>query len=198
MLEPSSSAPIAETSTISLVRTNSRKPGSPLSARHHGPAAPVNGFVPLPHGPSLSIVIPEVRANRANVETSVAVIVPFESPSTASIDPLVALVAADMERVNATILSRTGSEVTMIPEVSNHLISSGGKRLRPMLTLAMAGLAGYSGDGHVKLAAAVEFMHTATLLHDDVVDESELRRGKLSARMLWGNEASVLVGDFLL
>jgi octaprenyl-diphosphate synthase len=128
------------------------------------------------------------------VETGVAVIVPFESPSGASIDALVALVAADMERVNATILSRTGSEVTMIPEVANHLISSGGKRLRPMLTLAMAGLAGYSGDGHVKLAAAVEFMHTATLLHDDVVDESELRRGKLSARMLWGNE----VGDFLL
>ena len=127
-----------------------------------------------------------------------AVIVPFESPSTASIDQLVALVAADMERVNATILSRTGSEVTMIPEVANHLISSGGKRLRPMLTLAMAHLAGYSGDGHIKLAASVEFMHTATLLHDDVVDESELRRGKLSARMLWGNEASVLVGDFLL
>jgi octaprenyl-diphosphate synthase len=86
----------------------------------------------------------------------------------------------------------------MIPEVANHLISSGGKRLRPMLTLAMARLAGYTGDGHVKLAAAVEFMHTATLLHDDVVDESELRRGKLAARMLWGNEASVLVGDFLL
>src|SRR5437899_2260994 len=103
-----------------------------------------------------------------------------------------------MERVNATILSRTGSEVTMIPEVANHLISSGGKRLRPMLTLAMAQLSNYSGDGHIKLAAAVEFMHTATLLHDDVVDESELRRGKLSARMLWGNEASVLVGDFLL
>ena len=86
----------------------------------------------------------------------------------------------------------------MIPEVANHLISSGGKRLRPMLTLAMAQLAGYAGDGHVKLAAAVEFMHTATLLHDDVVDESEMRRGKLAARMLWGNEASVLVGDFLL
>jgi octaprenyl-diphosphate synthase len=103
-----------------------------------------------------------------------------------------------MERVNATILSRTGSEVIMIPEVANHLISSGGKRLRPMLTLAMAHLTGYSGDGHIKLAASVEFMHTATLLHDDVVDESELRRGKLSARMLWGNEASVLVGDFLL
>jgi octaprenyl-diphosphate synthase len=132
------------------------------------------------------------------VETGVAVIVPFESPSGASIDALMALVASDMERVNSTILSRTGSDVTMIPEVANHLISSGGKRLRPMLTLAMAQLAGYPGDGHVKLAAAVEFMHTATLLHDDVVDESELRRGKLSARMLWGNEASVLVGDFLL
>ena len=126
-----------------------------------------------------------------------AVIVPFESPN-ASIDALVGLVAADMERVNATILSRTGSEVTMIPEVANHLISSGGKRLRPMLTLAMASLTGYSGDGHIKLAASVEFLHTATLLHDDVVDESEMRRGKLSARMLWGNEASVLVGDFLL
>jgi octaprenyl-diphosphate synthase len=128
----------------------------------------------------------------------VAVIVPFESHSTPSIDRLVELVAPDMERVNSTILSRTGSEVTMIPEVANHLISSGGKRLRPMLTLAMANLTGYAGDGHIKLAAAVEFMHTATLLHDDVVDESELRRGKLSARMLWGNEASVLVGDFLL
>jgi octaprenyl-diphosphate synthase len=128
----------------------------------------------------------------------VAVIVPFESPSDASIERLVELVAADMARVNATILSRTGSEVTMIPEVANHLISSGGKRLRPMLTLAMARLAGYSGDGHIKFAAAVEFMHTATLLHDDVVDESDMRRGKLAARMLWGNEASVLVGDFLL
>src|SRR3954462_6820026 len=103
-----------------------------------------------------------------------------------------------MERVNGTILSRTGSEVTMIPEIANHLIESGGKRLRPMLTLAMARLSGYSGDGHIKLAAAVEFMHTATLLHDDVVDGSEMRRGKFAARMLWGNEASVLVGDFLL
>jgi octaprenyl-diphosphate synthase len=127
-----------------------------------------------------------------------AVVVPFENPSTASISPLVELVAPDMERVNATILSRTGSEVTMIPEIANHLIESGGKRLRPMLTLAMARLSGYDGDGHVKLAAAVEFMHTATLLHDDVVDQSEMRRGTPAARMLWGNEASVLVGDFLL
>ena len=111
---------------------------------------------------------------------------------------LVSLVAEDMGRVDQTILSRTGSDVAMIPEVANHLISSGGKRLRPMLTLATAGLCDYRGDGHVKLAAAVEFMHTATLLHDDVVDESDMRRGKLAARMLWGNEASVLVGDFLL
>src|SRR6476661_935791 len=127
-----------------------------------------------------------------------AVVLPFESPNSASLNRLAELVTPDMERVNTTILARTGSEVAMIPEVANHLISSGGKRLRPMLTLAMARLCGYSGDGHVKLAAAVEFMHTATLLHDDVVDESDMRRGKVAARMLWGNEASVLVGDFLL
>src|ERR1700686_3241466 len=127
-----------------------------------------------------------------------AVVVPFESHDRASIDPLVDLVAADMDRVNAAILSRTGSEVTMIPEVAKHLINSGGKRLRPILTIAMAKLVSYGGDGHVELPAAVEFMHTATLLHDDVVDQSDMRRGKLAARMLWGNEASVLVGDFLL
>jgi octaprenyl-diphosphate synthase len=126
-----------------------------------------------------------------------AVVIPF-SPADATIDRLVELVTSDMQRVNAQILTRTGSEVTMIPEVANHLISSGGKRLRPMLTLAMASLTGYSGDGHIKLAAAVEFMHTATLLHDDVVDESDMRRGKPAARKVWGNEASVLVGDFLL
>ena len=127
-----------------------------------------------------------------------AIVIPFESQSAASIDALVDLARGDMDRVNATILSRTGSDVTMIPEVANHLISSGGKRLRPMLTLAMAQLSGYEADGHIKLAAAVEFMHTATLLHDDVVDESEMRRGRMAARILWGNEASVLVGDFLL
>ena len=127
------------------------------------------------------------------------IVVPLEEKSPERlIDPLVGLVAADMAQVNQTILSRTGSAVTMIPEVANHLISSGGKRLRPILTLASAGLCGYRGEGHVKLAAAVEFMHTATLLHDDVVDGSDLRRGKAAARVLWGNEASVLVGDFLL
>jgi octaprenyl-diphosphate synthase len=126
-----------------------------------------------------------------------AVIIPLR-PADATIDRLVDLAGPDMSRVNAEILQRTGSDVTMIPEVAHHLISSGGKRLRPMLTLAMASLTGYSGDGHIKLAAAVEFMHTATLLHDDVVDQSDMRRGKPAARKLWGNEASVLVGDFLL
>ena len=127
------------------------------------------------------------------------VVVSFgDKPGAGSIDNLVALTRDDMVRVNETILSRTGSEVTMIPEVAQHLISSGGKRLRPMLTLATAILNRYPGAGHVKLAASVEFMHTATLLHDDVVDESDLRRGKPSARKVWGNEASVLVGDFLL
>ena len=126
-----------------------------------------------------------------------AVVLPFE-PKDPSIEALVRLVRGDMERVNATILARTGSDVAMIPEVANHLISSGGKRLRPMLTLACAALSDYRGDGHIKLAASVEFMHTATLLHDDVVDESDMRRGKLAARKVWGNEASVLVGDFLL
>jgi octaprenyl-diphosphate synthase len=114
------------------------------------------------------------------------------------IEPLTTLVAGDMAKVNQVIVSRTGSDVAMIPEVANHLIASGGKRMRPILTLATAGLCDYSGEGHIKLAAAVEFMHTATLLHDDVVDESDLRRGKAAARVLWGNEASVLVGDFLL
>lgn len=127
------------------------------------------------------------------------VVVSFnEKVGTEGIERLVSLVRDDMTRVNEMILSRTGSEVTMIPEVAQHLISSGGKRLRPMLTLATAQLSNVQGAGHIRLAAAVEFMHTATLLHDDVVDESDLRRGKASARKVWGNEASVLVGDFLL
>jgi octaprenyl-diphosphate synthase len=129
----------------------------------------------------------------------VGVVLPFqESDAPADLDALVGLVRADMERVNALIVARTGSRVTMIPEVANHLISSGGKRIRPMLTIATAILSGYSGDGHVSLAASVEFMHTATLLHDDVVDTSDMRRGRVAARLKWGNEASVLVGDFLL
>ncbi len=116
----------------------------------------------------------------------------------ASLAPLVALVEEDMLHVNRISLDRASSNVDLIPELAQHLIDSGGKRLRPMLTIAAAKLCGYSGDGHVRLAASVEFMHTATLLHDDVVDESRLRRGKITARLLWGNEASVLVGDYLL
>lgn len=118
--------------------------------------------------------------------------------ASASIDALIALTQTDMGRVNELILSKAGSDVEMIPEVANHLISSGGKRLRPMLTLAAAQMFAYRGEAHVKLATSVEFMHTATLLHDDVVDESDLRRGRRTARMIWGNQASVLVGDFLL
>src|SRR5271156_3523305 len=95
------------------------------------------------------------------------------------------------------IHARMGSGVTLIPDLARHLIDSGGKRLRPMLTLAAAHAGGYAGDGHIKLAAAVEFIHTATLLHDDVVDESTLRRGKVTANLVWGNKPSVLVGDFL-
>ncbi|CBI76726.1 octaprenyl-diphosphate synthase [Bartonella clarridgeiae 73] len=115
-----------------------------------------------------------------------------------SLHPLLNLTKGDMESINQLIISMAKSNVEMIPEISNHLISSGGKRIRPMITLAAAHMFGYQGDKHIKLATAVEFMHTATLLHDDVVDESELRRGKSTARMIWGNQASVLVGDFLL
>jgi len=130
----------------------------------------------------------------------VGVVIPLEEGKNkqASVKPLVDLTRPDMERVNQLILSKAGSDVQMIPEVANHLISSGGKRLRPMLTLASAAMFGYEGEGHIKLATSVEFLHTATLLHDDVVDESDLRRGKSTARTIWGNQASVLVGDFLL
>ncbi|WP_306050016.1 polyprenyl synthetase family protein [Oceaniradius stylonematis] len=121
-----------------------------------------------------------------------------EPPRKSGIEPLVALARPGMERVNQLILDKAGSDVRMIPEVANHLINSGGKRLRPMLTIASAEMFGYQGDHHIKLAASVEFMHTATLLHDDVVDESDRRRSKPTARIIWGNQASVLVGDFLL
>jgi octaprenyl-diphosphate synthase len=99
--------------------------------------------------------------------------------------------------VNAVILERMQSKVALIPELAGHLIAGGGKRMRPMLTLACGTLLGYPGTRHHKLAAAVEFIHTATLLHDDVVDGSGMRRGKRTANLIWGNPASVLVGDFL-
>ena len=114
-----------------------------------------------------------------------------------SLDPLLALVAGDMHQVNQVILARMQSDVPLIPELAGHLIAGGGKRMRPMLTLACARLLDYPGTRHHKLAAAVEFIHTATLLHDDVVDGSDLRRGKRTANIIWGNPATVLVGDFL-
>ncbi len=128
------------------------------------------------------------------------VVVPLEGTRDPldALQPILELTADDMGAVNRIILDKAVSDVDMIPELAHHLIDSGGKRLRPMLTIASAKLAGYTGHGHVRLAASVEFMHTATLLHDDVVDESDYRRGKKAARLLWGNQASVLVGDFLL
>jgi octaprenyl-diphosphate synthase len=114
-----------------------------------------------------------------------------------SLDRLMALVQDDLTRTNQHIVDNMQSPVALIPQLAGHLIAAGGKRMRPVLTLAAARLCGYSGDRHVALAACVEFIHTATLLHDDVVDESDLRRGRASANAIWGNEASVLVGDFL-
>ncbi|PPD40606.1 MAG: polyprenyl synthetase, partial [Methylocystis sp.] len=100
------------------------------------------------------------------------IVIPLEEKKEAGLENLLDLIAPDLERTNQLIIQRTGSDVTTIPEVANHLISAGGKRLRPMLVLATAGMCGYKGDGHLKFAAGIEFMHTATLLHDDVVDES--------------------------
>jgi octaprenyl-diphosphate synthase len=120
-----------------------------------------------------------------------------ESALRPSLDRLARLVEPDMARVNTLIVDRMHSSVGLIPQLAGHIIAAGGKRLRPMLTLAAAQLCGYAGLNHIGLAAAVEFIHTATLLHDDVVDESDLRRGLASANALWGNKASVLVGDFL-
>jgi octaprenyl-diphosphate synthase len=107
------------------------------------------------------------------------------------------LAAADMQRVDALIRQRLASDVVLINQIADHIIASGGKRLRPMLHVLAAGAAGYRGEDHTKLAAIIEFIHTSTLLHDDVVDESDLRRGRKTANALWGNAASVLVGDFL-
>ena len=113
------------------------------------------------------------------------------------IDHLASLVETDMAAADRLIHDRMGSPVDLIPQLAQHLVDSGGKRLRPLLTLASARLCGYAGSDHVKLAAAVEFIHSATLLHDDVVDSSTLRRGKISANVVWGNKPSILVGDFL-
>ncbi|HJN23055.1 MAG TPA: polyprenyl synthetase family protein [Rhodospirillales bacterium] len=114
-----------------------------------------------------------------------------------SLSALAHLVADDLKAVNQVVVQRLDSSVELIPQLAGYIIAAGGKRLRPMLTLASARMCGYQGHRHIALAACIEFIHTATLLHDDVVDESDLRRGRDSANAVWGNQASVLVGDFL-
>jgi octaprenyl-diphosphate synthase len=115
--------------------------------------------------------------------------------------PFLAPISADMQRVDATIRARLGSDVALVRQVAEYIVAGGGKRLRPALVLLSAGAAGYpgasGGEGHFELAAVVEFIHTATLLHDDVVDASDRRRGRRTANVEFGNAAAVLVGDFL-
>ena len=118
-------------------------------------------------------------------------------PPEGAVDRLVRLSRADMARVDLLITDRLDSPVPLIPALAEHLVAAGGKRLRPLLTVAASRLTGGRGDAGLKLAAAVEFIHTATLLHDDVVDGSQLRRGKVAAHLIWGGASSVLVGDFL-
>ena len=120
-----------------------------------------------------------------------------EAPNPPTLDRLGALTTDDMDGVNKVILEQMQSPVLLIPQLAGHIIAAGGKRLRPMLTLGSARLCDYRGKRHISLAACVEFIHTATLLHDDVVDESDLRRGAATANAVWGNKSSVLVGDFL-
>jgi octaprenyl-diphosphate synthase len=108
-----------------------------------------------------------------------------------------ALISEDMEDVNRLIQNRLHSEIVLVNQLSQYIIASGGKRLRPMLSLLAARACGYEGSKHINIATIVEFIHTATLLHDDVVDESDMRRGKDTANTIWGNQAAVLVGDFL-
>ncbi len=131
------------------------------------------------------------RASPLKADTS------SHASDTSPVAVLQGLVQEDLAQVNQLIIELARSKVELIPAISEYLIGSGGKRLRPMLTLAASGLCGYEGEHHIALAASVEFIHTATLLHDDVVDGSFLRRGLSTANEVWGNKASILVGDFL-
>ena len=142
-----------------------------------------------------------MRVKEAGAQRVVAVIVNLEEgrgwARKPSLDTLAELVGGDLTAVDRLIVEKMHSPVALIPQLAGHIVAGGGKRLRPMLTLAAAALCGYRGARHIGLAASVEFIHTATLLHDDVVDGSDLRRGLASANAVWGNKASVLVGDFL-
>lgn len=137
----------------------------------------------------------------AKGEQNVAVVVDFEGSHgdgvKHALDQVNALVGDDLVKVNQVIVDKMDSPVALIPQLAGHIIAAGGKRLRPVMTLASSALCGYQGERHISLAACVEFIHTATLLHDDVIDDSDLRRGQDSAKAVWGNQASVLVGDFL-
>ena len=137
---------------------------------------------------------------RARQENGVALVVGVdrvEASRKPSLDPLCRVLGSDLECVNRLIVERMQSPVALIPQLAGHIVTSGGKRLRPMLTLGCARLCKYTGNRHIGLAAAVEFIHTATLLHDDVVDASDLRRGRDTANAVWGNKPAILVGDFL-
>lgn len=136
------------------------------------------------------------RGRQAAMDNVARDIAPVTAPDN-PVERLALLAGDDLTAVDEVIHSRMLSEATLIPQLARHLVDSGGKRLRPLITLASARQFAFAGDAHVKLAAAVEFIHTATLLHDDVVDESTLRRGRPAANMLWGNKPSILVGDFL-
>ncbi len=155
-------------------------------------------MVPVPHKEAASQMTLDVASP---LEPGVASAPALRGPNEDALTALVELVSADMAACNRTIVARMDSPVALIPQLAAHIVAAGGKRLRPLLTLAAARLCGYpgraGGDRHVALAACVEFIHTATLLHDDVVDESALRRGMASANAVFGNQASVLVGDFL-
>lgn len=118
-------------------------------------------------------------------------------PTDNPVERLAAMLAQDLAATDRFIHDYMASEVALIPQIATHLVDSGGKRIRPLITLGGARLFGYSGDAHERLAAAVEFIHTATLLHDDVVDESAMRRGRAAAHKVWGNKPTILVGDFL-
>jgi len=164
----------------------------------------VHGLIPFVYaafcedrGGRQAIMLALLSARRHIAQHMTATIHRLNRGAAPSLEPMMSLVADDMNAVNSVILERMQSKIPLIPELAGHLIAGGGKRMRPMLTLACAELLEYPGTRHHKLAAAVEFIHTATLLHDDVVDGSGMRRGRKTANIIWGNSASVLVGDFL-
>jgi len=131
------------------------------------------------------------------METSTASIINHDSSGSNPLSQVYELVAEEFAAVNHLIPRKLSSDVAMVEEISQYIVESGGKRLRPMMVLLSSQALGYKGDQNVNLAAIIEFLHTATLLHDDVVDRSGLRRGRVTANEKWGNAPSVLVGDFL-